>query len=81
VNHDDLNDPDLHHADHVIAELLADTRPSPPSPFRGALARQLVEQDPGWGPRPDRLWPRASALIAVGALLLLVGALFSTGGI
>ncbi len=68
-------------AEHALAEQLKARRPVPRATFRETLARGLAEADPGWGPRPERLWPQALALIAVGALLLLVGAVLSVGGL
>jgi hypothetical protein len=67
--------------DQLVVELLEGVRPQPAASFRGALARQLADDDPGWGPRPEHLWPQALTLISVGGLLLLIGALISVGGI
>ena len=38
-----------------VADRLGGERPVPGASFRGALARRLVESDPGYGPRPERL--------------------------
>jgi hypothetical protein len=81
MTNEDVNHPSLRPDDQVMAELLEDARPAPPARFRGALARQLTDQDPGWGSRPAHLWLHALSLIVVGALLLVVGALISAGGI
>ncbi len=72
----DFSDPE----DAEVVELLDGTKPVPARDFRGALARRLANEDPGWGPRPQHLWPQSLALVIVGVLLLLIGALISVGG-
>ena len=67
-------------AERAFAEQLDATRPLPRPTFRETLARRLSDEDPGWGPRPEHLWPQALVLIVVGALLLLVGAAVAVGG-
>jgi hypothetical protein len=64
----------------VVIEILDETKPLPPETFRGELAQRLAEEDPGWGPRPEHLWPQALGLITVGIALLVIGALISAGG-
>jgi hypothetical protein len=68
-------------ADHELAGRLADSRPFPAPDFRGSLRRRLVAADPGYGPRPDRLRARVLTLLAVGALLLVIGFLQSIGAL
>jgi hypothetical protein len=67
--------------DDPVVDLLGDIKPTPAPDFRRLLGRRLVDEDPGWGPRPDYLWPQALALVLVGVVLLLIGALVSAGGI
>jgi hypothetical protein len=62
-----------------IGELLRRDRPSPPASFRGALGRHLRALDPGWGPRPERLIQAVGAYVAVGLLLIGLGALVGLG--
>lgn len=80
---DDLepNAPADEPADPVVADLLSAEKPLPPQEFQGALARRLSAHNPGWGPRPERLWPQSVVLICVGVALLLIGALVTVGGI
>jgi hypothetical protein len=77
----ELPDGHLEPEDPAVPGLVEADRPLPAESFRRALARHLADEDPGWGPRPVRLWPQALALICVGTLLLLIGALLSVGGI
>lgn len=70
---------DLEPADHALAEQLEANRPAPSAGFRGALGRQLVTLDPGYGPRPPRLRLTVSGFLALGALLVLFGGLASSG--
>ena len=67
--------------EQATAESLLAHRPAPNAAFRGALARQLQVLDPGYGPRPERLWIHAGVLAGAGALLVLLGLLVSTGAI
>jgi hypothetical protein len=67
--------------DHELAGRLADSRPFPAPDFRGSLRRALVAADPGYGPRPNRLRARVLALLALGALLLVIGFLQSIGAL
>jgi hypothetical protein len=50
-------------------------RPSPTPGFRGALGTWLSAQDPGYGPRPRRLWTTVGICCALGLVLILVGLL------
>jgi hypothetical protein len=68
-------------AERAFAEQLETARPVLRLTFRETLRRRLSDEDPGWGPRPEHLWPQAFALIAVGALLLILGAALAVGGI
>ena len=65
----------------VVPSLLSDARPAPAPGFRSALARRLAEEDPSWGPRPQRLWPLSLIPVLIGAALLLLGAFLSVGSI
>jgi hypothetical protein len=67
--------------DHELASRLADSRPFPAPDFRGSLRRALVAADPGYGPRPARLRARVAILLALGALLLVIGLLQSIGAL
>jgi hypothetical protein len=62
-----------------LADRLGGERPVPGASFRGALARRLAESDPGYGPRPERLWLMVAAYLGAGSLLIAVGALSATG--
>ena len=65
--------------DLMVAATLEARRPSPTPAFRGALGRRLTSLDPGYGHRPARLWAHAGMLAGVGALIVLLGLLVSTG--
>lgn len=56
-------------------------RPIPDPGFRGALGRHLCRADPGWGHRPERLWGPVLATVALGVVLMIVGALVGAGGV
>ncbi len=58
-----------------VGEHLRDQRPVPAAGFRGALGRQLVARDPGYGPRPPRLWTIVAAYAAAALILLVIGVL------
>ncbi len=64
-----------------VDERLTRERPVPPAAFRGALARYLAARDPGFGPRPQRLWAMVAAYLAAAALLILLGLLQATGAL
>jgi hypothetical protein len=65
-------DPELE--DRLIAE-----RPMPAAGFRGALGRHLAANDPGWGPRPERLDYLVRGYLGVGAVLIVLGLSVATG--
>ena len=69
----------LEPADDQLGAELAAERPVPAATFRGELRRRLAAQDPGYGPRPPRLRAAVAALIAAGALLIVLGALVALG--
>jgi hypothetical protein len=60
--------------DSELAAMLHD-RPSPTPGFRGALGKWLSAQDPGYGPRPRRLWTTVGICCALGLGLVLAGLL------
>jgi hypothetical protein len=62
-----------------LAELLCHNRPIPGAGFRGSLGRRLAATDPGFGPRPERLWLLVTAWLAGGSLLIALGALSAAG--
>ena len=64
-----------------LGEELAAHRPVPPPGFRGALRRRLGADDPGYGPRPERLRLLVAASLAAGTLLIALGALQGTGAL
>jgi hypothetical protein len=75
-----MTDPgtELHPAEHELAERLKVTRPVPAAVFRGRLGRHLIESDPGYGPRPERLRLFVAGYLGAGGLLIaLAGVLFS----
>lgn len=76
---EDDNPPDPQSEDWGLAELLDTSRPAPSPGFRGALGRRLVALDPGYGPRPPRLRLTVTGFVALGALLVLLGELVSSG--
>jgi hypothetical protein len=62
-----------------LAERLSAQRPVPGAGFRGALGRRLAADDPGYGPRPERLRLTVAACCAGGSLLVALGALSAVG--
>src|SRR5205807_1031742 len=56
-----------------LAERLLSQRPVPGAEFRGSLGRYLVANDPGFGPRPERLLAIVGAYLGAGGLLLALG--------
>ncbi len=64
-----------------VDERLTRERPVPPAAFRGALGRYITARDPGFGPRPQRLWAMVAAYLATAALLILLGLLQATGAL
>jgi hypothetical protein len=70
---------ELEPQDEELAGRLDRDRPVPNAGFRGALARHLTVRDPGYGPRPARLWAAVSGYLGVGVVLIAIGALQATG--
>jgi hypothetical protein len=72
------DEPDIAHqlggGEHDLAERLHAERPLPAAGFRGALRRHLAAQDPGYGPRPERLRLVVAGYVTVGSVLIAVGA-------
>ncbi len=66
--------------EELVEEMLA-ARSLPGAGFRGALARHLVSEDPGYGPRPQGLRLRAAGFIVPSLLIMLLGLLQATGSI
>ncbi|HET6866128.1 MAG TPA: hypothetical protein VFH80_09400 [Solirubrobacteraceae bacterium] len=64
----DPPDPDL-------ADRLRIARPVPGAAFRGVLSRRLAEQDPGYGPRPERLRLMVAGYLGAGGVLIALAAL------
>ncbi len=75
------NEPQLGPREQRLGEALAAQRPVPPAGFRGALRRRLGADDPGYGPRPERLRLLVAASLAAGTLLIALGALQGTGAL
>ena len=65
--------------EHELAERLIAQRPVPRARFRGRLGRQLAVMDPGYGARPEQLWPVVTICLAAGLLMLALGLLESLG--
>jgi hypothetical protein len=65
----------------TFAASLEARRPSPTLTFRGALARRIARQDPGYGHRPEHLWARAGLFAGGGGLFVLLGLLVAIGTI
>lgn len=68
-------------AEQQLARRLGAGRPVPAAEFRGALGRRLLADDPGYGPRPDRLRTVVAFYVAAGAGLMAVGALQAAGAL
>jgi hypothetical protein len=62
-------------AEQELAEHLRVARPVPAVGFRGRLQRHLAGQDPGYGPRPERLRLLVACYIGAGGLLIALAAL------
>jgi hypothetical protein len=79
--YDDHDDPpgELDPDQRWVDERLTRDRPVPPAVFRGALGRHVAARDPGFGPRPPRLWAMFAGYLAVAALLILLGLLQAMG--
>jgi hypothetical protein len=74
-------DPELTAHERALAEDLHAGRPVPAPGFRGALGRHLLERDPGYRTRPDRLRLIVSGYLGAGAVLLALGVLQATGAL
>jgi hypothetical protein len=73
---DDLPTPPAQEpAEQELAEHLRVTRPVPAVGFRGRLQRNLADEDPGYGPRPERLRLFVACYIGAGGLLIALAAL------
>lgn len=75
------HDEELDPLDAELASLLAGSRPAPAASFRGTLGRWLRDADPGFGPRPPRLWAIALGYLIVGLLALGLAFLVASGAI
>lgn len=73
------HDPSLEGEEPELSERLEAQRPVPAAGFRGTLGRHLEAEDPGYGPRPERLRVTVTALCAGGSLLVALGALTAVG--
>lgn len=62
-------------SERELAERLSASRPLPSAGFRGALWQHLAPLDPGYGPRPAKLRLIVAGYLAVGLLLIALGAL------
>jgi hypothetical protein len=58
-----------------LADRLGMARPIPAVGFRGRLHRHLAGQDPGYGPRPERLRLLVACYIGAGGVLIALAAL------
>lgn len=70
-----LSSPEPESDEHELAEHLRMGRPVPAAGFRGRLHRHLAREDPGYGPRPERLWLLVSCYIGAGGVLIALAAL------
>jgi hypothetical protein len=57
-----------------LAERLSAARPLPSAGFRGTLWQHLALLDPAYGPRPPRLRLIVAGYLALGLLLIALGA-------
>jgi hypothetical protein len=73
--------PEIGPAESELADRLAGERPLPAAGFRGALGRRLAANDPGYGPRPERLRLMVAGYLGGGLFLLALGALSATGAL
>jgi hypothetical protein len=65
--------------EEALAARLARERLLPGAAFRGALGRHLAADQPGHGPRPQRLRLIVCAWLLAGGLLLVLGLLQALG--
>jgi hypothetical protein len=80
TNPSDTESP-LEPGDQELARRLAAACPVPAADFRGRLGRQLLAEDPGYGPRPERLGTIVAVYLAAGAAVTAVGALQALGAL
>lgn len=64
-----------------LADTLTRERPVPAPRFRGALGRYLTIQDPGYGPRPERLRMIVAAWVLAGVVLIAIGLMQASGSL
>lgn len=69
------NPPDQEFDEPELADQLGMARPIPAVGFRGRLHRHLAGQDPGYGPRPERLRLLVACYIGAGGVLIALAAL------
>lgn len=74
-------DTSLDPADREVGSRLAAERPVPPADFRGSLGRSLLDDDPGYGPRPQRLRMAVVTYLGAGLALTALGALQAVGAL
>jgi hypothetical protein len=72
---DPANPTALDSPEHDLADRLRIARPVPGAAFRGAVGRRMAEQDPGYGPRPERLRLIVAGYIGAGGLLIALAGL------
>ena len=66
---------ELSPADQAFVASLQARLAIPTPTFRGALASRIASLDPGYGPRPEHLWLKSGALVALGLLLIIIALL------
>lgn len=81
MNPEDESERELAPAERDLADRLASARPVPSAGFRGLLGRRLAAEDPGYGPRPERLRLRIVGYLLLGCLLIAFGALLAVGAL
>lgn len=59
-------------AEQELADGLTIARPVPAAGFRGRLGRHLADNDPGYGPRPERLRMIVACYLGPGGVLIAV---------
>jgi hypothetical protein len=72
---------DLPAGERDLGDRLLASRPVPAAGFRGALGRHLELSDPGYGPRPEMLRRRVAVYLALGLLLIALGAARAVGAL
>jgi hypothetical protein len=79
MNEESAPDLDLDRPEQDLAARLTRERPVPPAEFRGALGRWLAEDDPGHGPRPERLIGTSALYLLAGLGVMALGSLQALG--